>query len=35
MPKLKRFKKKDEVEPIDKIEDAKVKEKILSTLKRY
>ena len=32
MPKLKRFKKKDEVDPIDKIKDLKVKGKIISTL---
>lgn len=32
MPKLKRYKKKDEIDSIDKIEDAKIKERILSTL---
>jgi hypothetical protein len=32
MPKLKRFKKKDEIEAVDEIEDSKVKERILSTL---
>lgn len=32
MTKLKRFKKKDEIELIDKIEDSKVKERIVSTL---
>ena len=32
MPKLNRFKKKTEIDSIDKIEDQKVKERILSTL---
>ena len=32
MPKLNRFKRKDEIDAIDKIEDQKVKERILSTL---
>lgn len=32
MPKLKKYKKKGEVDDIDKIQDIKVKERILSTL---
>ncbi|EHJ01994.1 hypothetical protein CDLVIII_5520 [Clostridium sp. DL-VIII] len=32
MPKLNRFKKKDEIDAIDKVEDEKVKERIISTL---
>jgi hypothetical protein len=32
MPKLNRFKRKDELDAIDKIDDKKVKERIISTL---
>lgn len=32
MPKLNRFKRKDEIDAIDKVEDEKVKERIISTL---
>lgn len=32
MPKLNRYKKKDEIDTIYKVEDEKVKEKIISTL---
>lgn len=32
MPKLNRFKNKNEIDAIDKVEDEKIKEKIISTL---
>ena len=32
MPKLKRYKKKDETDPIDEVQNSKAKERILSTL---